>query len=187
MNPWVILAAVLFFFASLFGVGKWQNKVGHETERAAWLEKDNAALTQANATIERLNREARASEQKTASTIATMGEQHAKAIEALEVRRRRDVVAARDGSIKLRVAGACPASPGRGGAAEAAAAPGVGDGAASIELPREVTADLLALANDADQVADQLTSCQSVVRAYFGAVNGVPLPVVPNFKLENSL
>lgn len=186
VNPWVILGIVLAWVASLGVVGKWQNTAGHESERVEWQARDNKQLAAANAKIVSLTAAARATEQKTNATIATMGADHAKEIEILEVRRRHDVVAARDGAIKLRVHGACPASPGGGAAGEVAAAPGNGDGGAGIELPREITGDLLALANDADQVADQLRACQGVVRAYFSAVNGVPIPV-PHFDKDRDL
>lgn len=187
MNPYIIIGLIVLWLGSLAAVGKWQNTAGRESERVAWQEREGKSLAAANAKIVSLTTAVRAKEQESASTIASMGAEHAKAIETLEGRRRRDVAAVRDGTIRLRVAGACPTNPGGGGAPEVAAAPRIGDGPATVELPREVTADLLTLANDADQVADQLRSCQSVLEAYFRAVNGAPIPVLRSFKLEKTL
>lgn len=163
MNPWVILGLVLLWATSLFGVGKWQREDGRTAERVESQAREIETVTAANAKIKQLNDAARAAEHASAVAIATIGAEHASAIETLEARRRRDVAAVRDGAIKLRVAGTCTPSPGGSAVPEARAAPGLGDGAQSIELPREATDFLLGLANDADQVADQLRSCQSIV------------------------
>lgn len=161
-NPWIVVGLLLAWGASLGVVGKWQNNAGRESERVAWQEREIQQVAAVNAKFKQLSDAARAAEQRSAAEIAAIGEDHAKAIEVLEARRRRDVVAARDGAIRLRVAGACVSSSGGSAAPEAGAAAGVGAGASTVELPREVTADLLALANDADQVADQLRACQAI-------------------------
>lgn len=160
-NPYILLAVVLAWAASLVGVGWWQRHDGAAATVAAYEKRDNEALVAANAAIDQLNREARATEKAHTEQLATIGDHYATEFQVLEARRRRDVDAARDGAIRLRVAGACP--PGGGGAAEAPAAAAGRDGAQDAELPRAVTADLLALADDADAVVAQLTACQAVI------------------------
>lgn len=163
-NPWVILGVVLAWIASLGAVGVWQNKAGHTDERVAWQGKENSELVAANRKIADLENAARAMEQQHAATVAAIGEQHAKDREALEVQREHDVAAARDGALKLRIAGACK-RPDPSPAAETRPSPGGGDDSTTGELPRAVAADLFALADDADLVAKQLGACQAVVKA----------------------
>lgn len=161
MNPWVILGIAVMWALSLLGVGKWQRADGRAAERVEWQERDNKELADANATIKRLNDEARATEEKRAADMNVIATNYAKGYENAEARRRRDVAAARDGALVLRIpASACGSGGGETGPPRPAAAGG--DGAPAIELPRAVTADLFALADDADQVADQLRSCQQI-------------------------
>jgi hypothetical protein len=164
-NPWVILGIVLTWVASLAAVGLWQRHDATAACEAKHLAQDNAALTAANATIERLNREARQTEQEHAATLAAIGATYAHEREDLEVRRRADVAAARDGALRLRIPSSSPA-PSRSGAPEDTAPAAGSHDPAQGELPGAVAADLLALADDADIVATQLTSCQAVVLSY---------------------
>lgn len=162
LNPWVILGVAVMWALSLFAVGKWQREDGRTAERTEWQARDNAALTAANATIKRLNDEARATETRRVDEMATLAINYSKGFKDAEAQRLRDVAAARDGSLVLRVpAAACGAGGGEAGAF-GPPAPG-GDGAPTTELPATVTADLLALANEADQVVLQLTACQKIV------------------------
>lgn len=166
INPWVLLGVAIAWGLSLFAVGSWQRADGAAVERAEWQARDNAALTQANETIERLNREARAREEKNAADIAAIGAKHAQEKENLEERRRRDVTAARDGAIKLRVAGACPARASGSEGGPVVPATGGGDDATTAELPPTVAANLLDLVNEADAVVVQLTACQATITTY---------------------
>lgn len=170
LDPWVILGVVLAWIASLAAIGVWQNDAGHTDERVSWQAKDNAELKAANATIQLLNDEARAQEHKHAADMAAIGAQHAKERNDSEARHRRDVADARDGALKLRVAGACKADPGGAGAASTAA-PGRDD-STTAELPGAVAADLLDLANDADDTVQQLTACQAVVKTFYPTSEG---------------
>jgi hypothetical protein len=122
-----------------------------------------AQLAAANAQITRLEEAARAEEARRVQDMNVIAANYAKGYEDAEERRRRDVAAARDGALKLRVSASVCAGAGGGSAAAPGPARPVGDGAATIELPPAITADLFALVDDADQVADQLRSCQQIV------------------------
>ena len=99
--------------------------------------------------------------------MAVIGADYEKALQDSNDQRARDVAAARDGSIRLRVAAACPArgSP----AAQTAASPAGSDAPGTAELPGPVAADLLGLADDADAVVRKLTACQAVAQSYYNA------------------
>lgn len=162
MNPWLLLAiAILWGLSVAASATKWASLKVAEV-RSEYLVRDNQALAAANASIKRLQEEARATEAKRVADMNVIATNYAKGYQNAEARRRADVSAARDGALVLRI----PASACRAGGGEAAppgpAAAG-GHGPAAVELPRAVTADLLSLANDADQVADQLRACQAVV------------------------
>jgi hypothetical protein len=161
-NPWLILGVVLAWLASLAAVGYWQRGDGETAATAACVTRENAALVQANATIERLNREARAKEQAHTNAIAEIGAEHAKDKESIEARARDDVARARAGALRLRVPGGCSAS-GAGAAGETASPSGRRDDPPASELPGEVAANLFQFAADADRDVKQLTACQAVV------------------------
>jgi hypothetical protein len=165
VNPYLILAAVLVWLASSAGVGYWQNQAGHAAERGKWQARENEQLTTANAKIMELQEAARAEERAKAQAVAAISEKYEKEKIDAAAQKARDIAAARAGALSLRIpAPSCPgAGGGETGAAPAAA--GERDGRAPGELPREVTANLLALADDADEVVQQLSACQAVVRA----------------------
>ncbi len=164
MNPYVILGIVIAWIASLGAVGWWQNAAGHTAERVTWQARENKELQDANASIKRLEEAARAAEQAHATELAKIGENHQKEIADAQAQKDRDVAAARAGRIVLRIPAPCKAADGSQ-PAKTPAAPGVGDGGTTAELPRSVTEDLLSLANDADAVVRQLGECQAVIRS----------------------
>ena len=141
----------------LSGVALYYRSESSEADaKAARLDRDRYKAGLETSEAERLK------EHKRAETLAAIGATHEQEKADLEKRRRADVAAARAGALKLRVANACPAS----NAGETSAAPGVGNDATTAELPREITEDLLGLANDADEVVTQLGACQNTIREY---------------------
>lgn len=115
-------------------------------ERTNWQEKEIAA-----------QKAAAEQNRKHELAFAAVGTQLATEKAAHEATRRNDRSRALSGDIRLRVPVSCPASP---------SSPASGsDGSKDSELPREIVADLLDLANDADEVVRQLTACQQVLRS----------------------
>lgn len=164
MNPYLIIALIAAWLASLVGVGYWQNDAGHVDERSAWQARENDELQQANTTITRLNTEAREKEAIHAQQLADVSTNYQKEIQHAKDQRNRDVAAARSGALVLRydVAGQATDTSGAGAPG---ASTGRCDGQAGAELPREISANLLDLVNDADDVTRQLDACQQIVRA----------------------
>lgn len=164
-NPWLILGVAATWAASLVGVGMWQNNVGHTAEKAAWQGQQISELKVANAEIVRLNNEARTRELQSAHDMDNLGRQYEQKLADSEARRKHDVDAARAGALRLQFRGTCGAAS-EGAGSQTGASSGVGHGETTIELPREITADLYALADDADQVVRQLDSCQDALQSY---------------------
>lgn len=163
LNPWIILAIVIAFVMQGIVIGKWQNKVGHTEERVEWQAKEVVQVTAANAAIKRINDEARSKEQAHVDAMAALAAQLAKERASNDARRKADAAAIRDGALKLRIATSsiCPDSGAAGPPRPAASG---SDAAATVELPQQITRDLFDLANDADQVADQLRACQTIIK-----------------------
>jgi hypothetical protein len=164
MNPYVVVAVGVAWAGSLVGVGYWQNTAGHTAERVEWQARDNEQLRLANERIVTLQDAARATERLHATRLATVSTTYQKELQNAKAQRERDVAAARAGAIRLQYT---PDSERPGGSEAGAVTTGTGrcDGSARGELPRETTADLLALVDDADEVVRQLTACQAVVRS----------------------
>lgn len=162
-NPWIIVGVLVAWIASLAGVGYWQNQSGHIAERVSWQAQDSANLKAANAKILTLEESARVNEQAHAAVIAALDAQYTKELQDAAAQKDRDVAAARAGALKLRYA--TESGAGGGKLPDAPASTGPGNGPSGSELPPETTASLYALADDADQVAKQLASCQAIVEA----------------------
>ncbi len=159
----------------LDGVDAKAYKRGKDECTAAYAQRDNQALREANAEIQRLQNAARAAEQQHAQDLAAIAAQRSKEKADAEDRRKRDIAAARDGSLRLRDPGAaagCPAPSGLGLRPPPGAGAGRGDGPAPGQLSGAATEFLLELVNDADDVARQLASCQAVVTKDRAAING---------------
>lgn len=164
MNPYVILGAVVLWGASVAGVGYWQNQAGHTAERVSWQTRETKELQDANAKILELEAARRAEEQRHADAVADISQTYEKEKADAASQKARDVAAARAGALRLLVPARCPdANRNKTGAVAAGA--GERDGGARSELPREIAANLFALADDADEIVKQLSACQGIVRA----------------------
>ena len=162
MNPWLIVGALVALIAAGGGGYLYGEHVGKLTEHDAAITRDNKELTTANAKILTLEQEARATEGRHAAALAKIADDHQQEIIDAEIQRQNDVAAARAGRIVLRIPTPCE-RPDGGSAAGTPAAPGVGDGAKTTGLPRQITEDLLVLVDDANSVVRQLGECQKVV------------------------
>lgn len=162
MNPWTIIGALVALIvvgasSYLKGEHDGENKV-----KVAELARENTELTASNAKIQELQNAARSLEAKRASETNAIAVQFEKDKKRALDQKDRDHADALAGAIKLRFA-TTPSETDRGAPCTAGATAGSGNGGTTAELPRKVTDDLLALANDADAVVVQLTACQAVI------------------------
>lgn len=172
MNPWMLLGIAVVWGLSLLGVGKWQRADGRTAERVVWQEREVKRANASAKLIGALQSEARAEEALRNEQMNVIATNYGKGYEDAEVRRRRDVAAARDGTLVLRLPASACSGSGSGSVASPRSAAGLGNGSAPLELPGAtgggvlppaITADLYALADDADQVAGQLRACQQII------------------------
>lgn len=150
--------------AIMAAVGLWQNNAGHVAERTTWQGRENKQLASANDTIKRLQTAARKQAQDHAARLSAISSTYQQELQDAEAQRRADIAAVRAG-FRLRLPSAAAPNPHIGSVPEAGAAAGRCDGSTGTELPDTVTADLLGLAADADDIVRQLTACQSVILA----------------------
>lgn len=162
-NPWILLGLVLAWIGSVAGVGWWQNDAGSTAERVIWQEREMKALAKSNKAIQEANDAARETEREHATAMDGIAKDYERRLKDAKDQKDRDVAAAYSGAIGLRIPRALPGAAGTGEAAHAASSPGQCDVGAQAELPREAAANLLAIANDADAVTDQLAACQAII------------------------
>lgn len=162
IGRWLVVAALLASMA--FAAGVHERNIGYK-EGLDVSEKRLADQAKANAAaVSALDAKYRKSEQDHKAALAAVGATYEKNLAAAKTRRDRDMADARSGSLRLSIPASCAGADGSATSA-AGAAPGGGNGPARTELPREVTANLLALANDADDLARQLAACQQVIQS----------------------
>ena len=149
--PWwlyVAIGLVVYHFGALHVAASRAT----EECNAAWQKKIAAAQSASEEAAKRI-------EQAHAAALADLDTKYQQELKDANDQKDRDVAAARAGRIVLRYIPAPAKLP------DPPASPGGGDDPKGAELPPEVTASLYALADDADQVAKQLASCQAVVEA----------------------
>ena len=153
-----VSGGIYFIYSKGYSAGKAETV-------SAYAKRDNEALAKALADVERLQNEARALEAKHAQAQSAISENYEKELQNAQTQKDRDIAAARAGRLVLRIPATCPPASDSSQAGSAPAGPSGRDDRATSELSREISANLLSLANDADQVALQLKACQDIVRA----------------------
>lgn len=166
-NPWVLLIVLVVWVASLGAVGYWQREDGKTVERSAWQKRDNDALRLANAKILKLEEEAREKEAKHQLTVATITAASIKELQDVKDQKDRDIAAANRGALRLRYQSPIPINTSGCKVSPPDPTSSGGDGSTTSELPGAVTADLFALANDADAIARRLSFAQQVILEYY--------------------
>lgn len=156
---WAVASIAIF----LTGTHWKAYNVGKTQERAAWRARESTEVAAANAKILQLETDARASERAHGEVQHLISVSLQKDLQNAETQRQADVVAARDGALRLRDSRARTESACTGGLSAPTARAGGRDGAAGTELSPELTEFLISEANRADSTVLQLTACQKVV------------------------
>jgi hypothetical protein len=162
-NLYVIIGLLITWFASLAGVGYWQNEAGHVAERTVWQTRESTELRADNDKIKTLEESARKAEQDKAAALAAISTDYERKLSDAKKRLADDVAAVRAGTLRLRDPGASSVHACGSVTSETSSGAGRGDGGATGELSPEASGFLLDFANDADDVARQLQGCQRVV------------------------
>lgn len=139
---------------------------GVKAERVEWQQKEAQAAELRNKKIKELTEEVKEIERIYASKFAKIEADHKKEIENANAQKQRDVAAAKSGALKLRWTAKTESGTGGNTTGKSAGGACIGNGATQGELPREITANLYTLVNDADGNTEQLTACQDVLREF---------------------
>ena len=164
-NPYVILALLVAWLASMAGVGYWQRHDGAAQVLVACQRTQAAESARATFAIQAAQTAARASEQQHAAGLATISTAYQQELSHAQAQHAADLAAIRTGDLRLRVQypAATAVHTDDDSASTTAATAGGRDGSQGSDLPGSVAVDLLALADDADNIARQLASCQAVI------------------------
>ena len=165
MNPYVIIAAILLWIASIAGVGYWQNNAGHTAELAKWQKQSNDDLVKYNAMIVAKDEAYRLEEQQHAEDIAALDAKRQQETNDAKIKTDQLVGAARAGSLRLRDPGAQRCPSGRNPAAKTATGAGQHHDAPGANLSATAAEFLLGLTGEADDTVRQLNACQQVVQS----------------------
>jgi len=163
--------AALVWLASLVAVGAWQRHDGATAERTEWQQRENEEIKTANATIQRLQTEARESERLHVQAMADIGTHYERKLSDANKQLEADRAAIRAGKLRLYDrpagvrAGDCPAP-------EALPTAGRRDGGTEPGLSAEAAEFLLEEAHRADRIVEQLGECQEVIRKDRDAQSG---------------
>lgn len=163
MNPYIYLGAVLVWLASLTGVGAWQRHDGRVAERTAWQGRETAQLAAANESIHTLTTAARNAEKASALAMAEVGTSYERKLSNATQQRAADRAALAAGALRLYDRATPRLNPDQCHLPGTGPASGLRDGGAPGELSPAASGFLLALAGDADAVAEQLAACQQVI------------------------
>ena len=136
----------------------------------SWQKRETKMLQDAADRVAKIEAENRAKEANWQREMDDVQRTYQQQLAQAKAQRDRDVARARDGALVLRLpASVCSGS----GFDPQAGAGGAGDSrpeagqlpleAGSLVLPPDITADLYALADDADEVVHQLTACQAAL------------------------
>lgn len=157
------------------GIDKRGYERGKKEVGEAYTQRDNAALMKANARINELQNKLRSQEHQFMVDMNKIVADHAK--EKADAKRRydADIVAVRNGTLKLRDRNATTRSAtvcGGSATAQAGTARPGDNGEAGAELSAEAAEFLLGLANDADDTARQLGKAQELILLQYRTCSG---------------
>lgn len=161
LNPWVILAAFVALGAALTGSFFYGTSVGESKTETKWQKREIAINAESEKTLAKANARALAAERKSADDVAAISKAYQAKLLEKDHERNRAIASARASGLFVNTkrpncGNAVPASgTGTGGR----------DGETRSELSDETAEYLIAEANRADKIVDQLTACQAIVEA----------------------
>lgn len=170
-NPYILLAAIVLWIASIVGVGVWQRHDGASACSASWQAREAKEQAQAASQIKTLEDAARATEQKHAADVAAISTTYEQELQDAHRQHLADITDLRAGTLRLRDPNAtslraCPDSGAQvatGAGGRDASAPGGFQSAAAGILPSATSIWLVNFADECDRNTRQLTACQQVI------------------------
>lgn len=164
INPYVILAAVLFWIASVAGAGWYEHHQGVIAEDAKWQARELIEQAQASQQILAAETAARKAEQDSAQAVAQAQIQFQKELHDDQVKTAAAVRAVDLGTLRLHDPDAAPLQASCNSSSQAGTSTtGTADPSAG-ELSKQASRFLLDLAGEADHLADRLNECEAVIQ-----------------------
>ena len=155
-NPWMIVGALVLIIGSYF----YGHHTGVEVTKADWeAEKATAAVEAAN-TLAKVNQEVRELEHLLANTQTKVEKVYVDKIREVQVERNSLSATARD--VGLFIDAACPDNS--NAMPSAAPSPSSDNGTTKARLSGATADALISIAADADEIVNQLTACQEILR-----------------------
>lgn len=161
------LATTAALLALLYFYGNHQFSQGEEAEKIRWMARENIQLRAANEEISQLNTQAREQERQHAEAVATISSQFQEQLQHVKSQKDSVIADLRAGAVRLRIPVTAPSTSAAcsGIPAEAFASAIGRDGETRADLSVEAAEFLVGLASEADEVVQQLSSCQSLLQA----------------------
>jgi hypothetical protein len=155
-NPWIIIGALVLVICSYF----YGHHTGVQVTKADWeAEKATAAVDAAN-TLAKANQEVRALEQLLANKQNKVEKIYVDKIREVQVERNSLSATARNDG--LFIDAAC--SDNSNAVSGSAASPSGDHGGTKARLSSATADALIAIAADADEIVNQLTACQMILK-----------------------
>lgn len=155
-NPWVIVGALALVVGSYF----YGHHTGVQVTKADWEAEKAAAAIEAGKVLAKANQEVRELEHLLANTQTRVEKVYVDKVREVQVERNSLSATARDGG--LFIDASCPDSS--NAVPSLAASPSGDHGGTKARLSGEAAEALIAIAADADEVVNQLTACQEILR-----------------------
>ncbi len=162
-NPWIILAIVLAWGGSLVGVGVWQRHDGALADNDAWQIKANKEQIAATAKIKSLEDAARHKEQTDQAAFVAISTNYEGQLQNANKQHEADLNALHAGTLVLRDHGTTGLRPIGCSSPETAGSTSGRDDSQGRQLSLEADEFLFGFADEADNLANQLTACQAIV------------------------
>ena len=166
INPYVIIAVIGIWIASLTGTFFWRGNEVEQVTNAKWTQRELEQVAAANKLLKDTEEAYRIKESAWASAQADIVTKYTK--EAQNEKSKNDIVIAGLRSGRQWLSFNQPAQAGSACGTDLPSSPTSLPGSNAtqiIELPREIGANLYALASDADAFTDQLRTCQALIVA----------------------
>jgi hypothetical protein len=155
-NPWVIVGALALVVGSYF----YGHHTGVQVTKADWEAEKAAAAIEAGKVLAKANQEVRELEHLLANTQTRVEKVYVDKVREVQVERNSLSATARNDG--LFIDAACPDSS--NAVPSPAASPSGDHGGTKARLSGEAAEALIAIAADADEVVNQLTACQEILR-----------------------
>jgi hypothetical protein len=155
-NPYVIVGALVLVICSYF----YGHHTGVQVTKADWEAEKATAAIEAGKALDKANQEVRELEHLLANTQTKVEKVYVDKIREVQVERNSLSATARD--VGLFIDAACPDNS--NALPSAAPSPGSDNGTTKARLSGATAEALIAIAADADEVANQLNACQEILR-----------------------